>query len=260
MMDLDLSATFVNKVPQTTTTPDLYFIIKSEWSSNDINLQILDCHKSQEWEGSVSLDDLKQSAEELEIPFDKFFDECKAALTTNGGVEHFEYFLEDQKFNLTKKDQFKINYLELDVISKNDSNSNFALAAVDLIASLQAELSACKEASEDLNEKYQQNVKTMEHFLEEKNNLEKRLLDKFAVLLNSKKDKIAELQDLLVEKERLLEDAGISTEGATEQHSKRKSTDLAAAGDDSDDDDFLRPTQVMSQPVSRTLPKRVKTS
>ncbi|XP_055843481.1 uncharacterized protein LOC129910224 [Episyrphus balteatus] len=253
-MDLPTqTTTFVNKVPQ--TIPDQHFILKTEWHTNNINLQILDTHRSKEWQGNVRFDDLKQSSEELEIPYEKFFDECKEALTTNGGAKHFEYVVENDKFNLIKKDQFQIQYLELDLTTNPELKSDFGLAAVDLIASLRAELSQCKESTKELNEKYQTMVSTVEKCLEEKNQLEKNLLNKFALLLNSKKDKIAELQDLLVEKNRLLEDAGISPEETTGQQEKKNSTDCDA---NDNDDDFLQPTQVMTQPVSKSLPKRVK--
>lgn len=250
---MEQQCTFVNKVPQ--PVQDQHYILKTEWHSDDFTIQILDSQMFKEWQGHISYDNLKQSAEELEIPYEKFFDECKKALTTNGGVEHFQYLIENDKFNLIKKDQFQIQYLELELVVNAELKSDFVLAAVDLIASLQNDLAKCKETSNELQEKYQTMVETMEKCWEQKNNLEKNLLSKFAVLLNSKKDKIAELQELLVEKNKMLEDAGISPDTAADE-SKRKSTEQTVNDDDSDD--FMQPTQVMTQPVNVALPKRVK--
>lgn len=250
------ATTYINKVPQNISGQ--YFILKTEFPLDEIRLQVLNTQSLEQWEGSVSYDSLKQSAEELEIQYDKFFDECKQALTRNGGAEHFEYLLEDSKFILLKKDQFQIRYVQINLTSNTEFKSEFALAAVDLIASLRTDLSQCQKSSKELEEKYQTMVTTVEKHLKEKNHLEKNLLSKFAVLLNSKKDKIAELKALLVEKDKLLEDAGISSEENGLQK-RRKSKDCSIANDgDSQDEDFMQPTQPMTQPVAKTLPKRVK--
>lgn len=230
--------------------------------------------------GNLPSSSLKSTAACLEIPFDRIYSETTKALTTNGGIENFLYDLntESCEFVLRKKtgslnvicarvplnsEPLLKDALLQRAIDQNISNSN-------RFADLSLQFANLKREHADLTDAY-------EDCVAHKISMETELLSKFIVLLNSKKDKIAELQKELKHLgERLLQ-----VEGTTDKRSRKQrifdseviTTDEELASSQERDDDVIRAKEPQplaavrmlndsSQELSPAivLPRRTKTA
>ncbi|CAD7084317.1 unnamed protein product [Hermetia illucens] len=202
--------TFLNKLPIANTSE--YYILKSIWSSEEVNLNLIDFRDaSNEWSGSISNEYLKASAEALDIPFDDFCAETKGALSTNGGLRSFEYAIENDEFVLRKVDTVRVIYCQVPLVRETSLLQKVFLEAMDTIDTLKIELSTKQLDYQTLDMEFKMLAQSYEKSVVEKNASEKELLQKCAALLNSKKNKIAELQELLAEGRRLAEQNRVSS-------------------------------------------------
>lgn len=199
-MDLPHNTSIV-KLPASNTKE--FYILHSIWDSDEIKINIFDLSRSDknQWSGVILREEIEKAATELEIPFEIFYNECKLALCTNGGLADFNYNVIENSFKWEKVGEFKEEYGSVKLIPAYNLETILLLSAINLVDKTKNQFDVLVLDHQKQNIEYKMLIESYEKCITHKNTVEKELLTKFAVLLNSKKEKIAELQELLLEKE-----------------------------------------------------------
>ncbi|XP_037932386.1 DNA repair protein XRCC4 [Teleopsis dalmanni] len=195
---------FIKVDKKSTSSEDEKFNIylQCRWFESSIELLLCDTQTNKSYKVEIGQDEMFESALELEIPLDKFISECKYAFTDSNASASFEYEIEKEEpiFKLIKKTDFEIVYL-MNYLTPIDSNFELLDNAIGFINSQRVKR---ESASSPVNKELQKSDEKLEEFdaklqtlLEERSNEKVSLYKKFAIILNSKKAKIAELQEKL---------------------------------------------------------------
>lgn len=220
MIESDDFEIFVNELPtrfindSSTTTTTTNFIVRIKWPSlsaaatnKDIEVTIFDLEQlsnnnSTGYTGCITVTSLQQAADDLEIELPTLLVAIKRALTTPGGsTADFLYECDCVHFSIKKlHDQLKVTYAKAELTISSDAKNSILKSIVST-----SHLRRLHDAHSEIQRLKQENKSLLQCYGEcvtLKNNLETELLQKFMVLLNSKKDKIAELERKLKRFER----------------------------------------------------------
>ncbi|KAH8415661.1 hypothetical protein KR222_007667, partial [Zaprionus bogoriensis] len=209
-----------------------FIYLHSRWLEDATELELLLTTSNASYRATLKHDEIRKTAEELEQPYEYIYAECKSALTTQMGQPGFDYELDEQQlqFKLLKCTGFETIYLEVPL--RKLANCYQLLDAAIENAQRQQSISAAAAAAADstdgpstsrsanqLNEVLAQYEKYIIDSKQEK----RTLLKKFAVLINSKKQHIEEL-------EKQLEQRG--TESATDSDTEMEELQVQELDDD----------------------------
>lgn len=194
---------FINNLPLSDNIG--YIIIESNWNNDNIECSILEysnpivSQHPKEWYGILTINSLKETAEVLEIEFDDFLSQTKAALCTQNGLPNFKYSIVNCEFVYRKidTDDNKIRFGVVKLQPKPNLGNKLLLNSLSLVAHLREAVAKEEISLISMKKEYQEYVETSEKIIGEKNKNEKIMFSKFLELLNTKKDKISELQELL---------------------------------------------------------------
>lgn len=192
--------TFLNKLPLASSNRE-EIIIQTTWNQCDIEITILLCvsQSSNGFTGSISKDTLESKAKSLEIPYNEFLQETKNALTTPNGLSDFLYQwtvgISEFSWRKTKSNGLKIIYGNVELSEKANVKDEILVRSIDMSNSYKMDKESTLQDLEKLQLEHKELYEHYEQCVELKNNIEKTLLSKFILLLNSKKEKIAELQE-----------------------------------------------------------------
>ncbi|KAL9908679.1 uncharacterized protein ACN427_004225 [Glossina fuscipes fuscipes] len=143
---------------------------------------------------------------ETELPIQVYQEECRRLLTAQMPIAGYSYELDDENKQLkVKKDP--LSYLYLDIALK-DIKNHYEIFD-DVIELIQQKENYTIERANKTKDNDTLKVEIQDDFrrlLDEKNRLEKNLLKKAALLLNTKKQKITELEQRLKQYERQAEE------------------------------------------------------
>lgn len=173
-------------------------ILTTTWYDDRVDVVLYDCPEDgHHYEGTLFLGSLKSTAEELEIPLAQFHSETESALTRSTDSHLFQYVIslaDDGKCNFTWKktvDGACLIYGTM-LLSKCDHRS-----LVDVLERLQEDNQKLKEENVKLkrdNDLLESNYQSLSGVA---NELEQTLLSKCRLIINSKKDRIRELEERL---------------------------------------------------------------
>lgn len=242
---------YINPLPLFNNQHDLeansVLIVQTIWDSESVQISLFPTKsKSTGFTGTIKLSQLSNTADLLEINFVEFMEETRKPLTTENGLENFTYCLDDNvsSFKWCKNTGgFNITYGSI-ALEARELQEELLLNALRLNKIKDEKIEQQKQKKELMVTDYNQMKMTLEKCIEEKNILENHLITKFAALLNSKKEKIAELERTI--KRQPVEDY-----------------ESGGSGDDSDLDYFSQSYVVPVPSTSRQddvvlVPKRVK--
>ncbi|XP_073837983.1 uncharacterized protein [Musca autumnalis] len=198
------STVSVNKILKTTddATGDskAYFYVQTKWLEDQIMIILQDSQTNHCYSGSLSINQMKESAEELDIAYNDYYEECRLALTTYISLPGCSYKLDedDNAFKVWKAEPNSIPMLFLEIPLKTIRNHYDILdTAVEELHGQRKALSERVEKAHKIDEHSRELLDDYRLCVEEKNKLERRLLRKVAVLLNTKKQRIEELEEKL---------------------------------------------------------------
>lgn len=251
----------INKLLKTTdsigdTKNVLY--IQSQWEDLQVNVKLLDSESNKSYHGTITADTMKEVASELDMPFNDYYEECRLALTTHLALPGFTYKLNDEEkiLKVWKSQPDSIPILYFDVFLKEVKNQYELLeSAIELLQDKNNALTDRVEKAHKYDEHSRELLEEHRLCVEEKNTLERKLLKKVAVLLNTKKEKISELEERLKKYEDMdetRENGNMQEEEDDEEerpHSSTKKRRRQIAESDEDDDDYAADTQPMTIPV-----------
>ncbi|KAL7734048.1 hypothetical protein ACLKA6_011733 [Drosophila palustris] len=212
----------------------------SKWLEDATELQLFLTTSNSCYKATLKHDEIRSAAEELEQPYKEFFAECKKALTTHMGLPGFDYELDEQQaqFKLWKCTGFETLYVEVSL--RKVSNVHQLLDAAIECGQRQSTVPtvATESSSQTVAGASQPNELAAEYeqYIKDSKLQEKKLLKKFLLLLNSKKQRIEELERQLEKHRNTAADTDTDVE------------DVQPENDDTDDDsDFRGATQALTQ-------------
>lgn len=222
-----------------------FIYIYSKWLEDVTELQLLLTTSNTSYRATLKHEEMKGAADELEQSYVEFVAECKEALTTQMGVPGFDYELDEQqaRFRLVKCTGFETLYV--DVPLRKASNCYHLLDAAIEIAQRQPTVDAAGNAGQVGAGASQSNEFLIEYeqYIKDSKLAEKKLLKKFVMLINSKKQRIEEL-------ERRLEDRSQNAGHDTDTDIEEQPPVVNQDGDEDEDDDsdvYAGATQVLTQ-------------
>uniref|UniRef100_A0A1B0A361 XRCC4 N-terminal domain-containing protein n=1 Tax=Glossina pallidipes TaxID=7398 RepID=A0A1B0A361_GLOPL len=199
---------FSKLLKNNTTSVDTknFIYIKSKWDYQQAEISLQDSETGKCYRGLVSKETLNETANDLELPIQVYEAECRRLLTAQMPIAGYSYELDDENKQLkVKKDP--LSYLYLDIALKEIKNHYEIFD--DVIELIQQQQNYTTERADKTKDNDTLKVEMQDDFrrlIDEKNRLEKSLLKKAALLLNSKKQKITELEQRLKQYEKQAEE------------------------------------------------------
>lgn len=189
-----------------------FIYARSCWLDDEAEFDFLSTSNSQNYRGVLKYEEIRNAASDLEQPYNQFFDECKKALTTHMGLQGFDYEIDDennsqQVFKMFKCEGYETLFLEINLRKVSncfqllDSAIEISQQEVPVAPASQTSSSQSKAPSYPEYEQYVKDSKAKET----------EMLQKFLLLLNSKKAYIRDLERQL--------------EKSTNQNPNQKSSD-----------------------------------
>ncbi|KAH8242535.1 hypothetical protein KR032_011965 [Drosophila birchii] len=175
-----------------------FIYMRSNWLDNEAEFDFLSTVDNRNYRGSLKDEELRSAASELDQPFEAFYEECKAALTTHMGQPGFDYELcldkpEQPVFKLYKCTGYETLYLEINL--RMVSNCYQLLDAAIEAGQQKAPVSAPESQLQETT-----SLADYEQYVKDSKLKEAQLLKKFLLLINSKKAHIRNLESQLEEK------------------------------------------------------------
>ncbi|EDV96375.1 uncharacterized protein LOC6558148 [Drosophila grimshawi] len=212
-----------------------FIYLHSKWLEDVTELELFLTSSNASYRATLKHDEVRSAAEDLSQPYNEFYAECKKALTTQMGMPGFDYDLDEQqlRFKLVKCLGFETFYVDVPI--RKISNCHQLLDAavecahqphqIDTSDSTAVLLeTGASQSNNELLAEYEQYIKDAKLS-------ERKLLKKFIMLINNKKQRIEELERKL-------------------EHRQNNTVDEAESdvGDPDDDDDvYCGATQAMTQ-------------
>ncbi|CAL1530425.1 unnamed protein product [Lymnaea stagnalis] len=212
------------------------------------------------WEGQVTEDDLDGLSEKSKLDYNTYVSETKAAFTrdktTNSNFEcHWKKNSEDTSILIWKKVSARdVKYNLGSVTLKKCKNSSENLSKVlshciSQTGLLQEEIHKLQAANKRLSLERSTALQKLEKSVVAKEDVEHNLFSKFVTVLNSKKEKIRQLENL--EGEPPAEDPSLSSTSKDKRTNSKKKNE-------EDRDDWNRSTSEDSLPDSEESPVKKK--
>lgn len=233
-----------------------YIYLKIKWEDEQISVRILDMETGKFYQGTVTTTYMKEIASSLDMSYNDYYEEMRSALTTYLALPGFYYKLEPdmEELNVWKSQPETVPILFLDIkIKEVKSNYEILDSAIELLQQQDKSLNDKVVKAHKFDEHSRELLEEYRLCVEEKNEMESKLLKKVAVLLNAKKERIQELEERLRKYEEVEvgpdDDDGDSEENENgPQTNKRRRLVVRDSESDDDDDTFMADTQPLTIP------------
>lgn len=245
----------LNSAANNTVDCKNYIYLKIKWEDEQFSVKILDSENGKSYHGTVTATAMKEIASNLDISYNEYYEEMRSALTTYLALPGFYYKLEPEMevLNVWKSQPEAIPILFLDINIKEVRRSSYEIldSAIELLQQQDKSLNEKVEKAHKFDEHSRELLEDYRLCVEEKNELEKKLLKKVAVLLNAKKERIAELEERLRKYEEVEDGPDDNDSEENEdapQTNKRRRLVVRDSESDEDDDEFMADTQPLTIP------------
>ncbi|KAI8121398.1 hypothetical protein FF38_05911 [Lucilia cuprina] len=252
-----MSSVTINKLLKTSQNSGdnkNYIYLQIKWGDEENNVKILDSESGKSYQGIVTVTAMKEIASNLDMSYNDYYEEMRSALTTYLALPGFYYKLEPemQVLNIWKSQPESIPILYLDIDIKEIRTSNDILdSAIELLQQQDKSLTDRVQKAHKFDENSRKLLEDYRLCVEEKNELERKLLKKVAVLLNAKKERIAHLEERLKKYEEV-EDNDDSEENEEGPQSTKKRRLVVRDSESDDDDEYMADTQPLTLPNDET--------
>lgn len=181
-----------------------FIILKTTWSATPFQLDIMlmnadyrSIASADEYTGTLSMDQIEAVATALDATIEELLSETKSALASDNGSPSFSYELESDRFVWHKNGILKMCYGTVELSPTYNIGCDLLLTSLQLKADyrssydrVRSELTATQRHHEQIKEVY-------DRFVADQVEREEQTLTKFLALLNEKKAKIGQLENLL---------------------------------------------------------------
>lgn len=231
-----------------------YLYLKTIWDDEKIIIKILDSESGKCYKGTLTTTAIEEKASDLGMSCNDYWEQIRLVLTTHMAVPGFYYKLEEdlEVVNIWKSQpdltpDIPILFLDIDI--KEIGNSTEILdSAVDLLHEKEEKLSERVEKAHKFDKHSRELLEDYRLCVEEKKELERKIFKKVSVLLNSKKEKILELENRLRKHEEveINDDKSDADENETGPQTSKKRKLMVM--DSESDSDYAAETQPLDLP------------
>ncbi|XP_059612015.1 uncharacterized protein LOC132258638 [Phlebotomus argentipes] len=237
-----------------TLSDDRKVFLKSEWTEDGINLFLIveESPEKTAWKGFLPMWEIESKSKDLELPLENFLSNTKEALTAI--TEKFTYELTEGCFRWTMVEDIRILYGSVNMKQLPETpDTEIRSSMIDIVRELRRQLAAKSEELEKLQRVNEKCLKEYEKFVEGKNEEDNELLSKVVLLLNSKKRRIAALEDQLKSNTSASTRGNISAESEMDPDSVSRSQKISQDSNFSSQDVPL-PKRQKLPPIKSTSP------
>lgn len=251
-----MSTVTINKLLKTshdTADNKNYIYLQIKWEEDKFYVKILDSESSKSYQGVVTDTAMKEIASNLDMSYNDYYEELRLALSTYLSLTGFYYKLEPdmEVLNVWKSQPESIPILFLDIVIKEVRSTNEILdSSIELLQKQDKSLTDRVKKAHKFDEHSRELLEDYRLCVEEKNELERKLLKKVAVLLNSKKERIAQLEERLRKYEELEnnpDDDDFEVNDDEPQSGKKRRL-VVMDSESEDDDKYMADTQPLTEP------------
>lgn len=196
---------FISKVPLDSPS-NKTAVIRTVWheSQIDFTILLLDQQASlrdqltvtDEYTGTLPMEQLRKNAGDLEIPYDEFLADTKKIFSSPNGHPDYNYDCEDGIFRWSKNTTSALKLLYgliiLDQVANQSPSILFDLLAIN--TDLSRKYDDCSSQMQRLQVELSECETLLDQTIGQKETSERMLIAKFTVLLNEKKSKISQLE------------------------------------------------------------------
>ncbi|XP_055700079.1 uncharacterized protein LOC129799854 [Phlebotomus papatasi] len=172
--------------------------LKTEWTETGIDILAIDedSEEKSAWKGFLPKWEIESKARDLEVPFEDFYSNTRKALTTID--ERFTYEIAEGCFQWTKIGEVKVIYGSANMKKLPESPEiDIRDKMMDVVSQLRRKLEGMSGDLEKLGKDCEMYAKELDLEVKSRNDREDELLSKVVLMLNSKKRRIAALEDYL---------------------------------------------------------------
>ncbi|XP_065362590.1 uncharacterized protein LOC135956043 [Calliphora vicina] len=229
-----------------------YLYLQLKWNDEQICVKLLDSESGKSYQGAVTTTAMKENATDLDISYNDYYEEIRSALSTYIALPGFYYKLEPEmkvlKVWKSQPESIPILYLDIDIKEVRSSNELLD-SAIELLQQQDKSLEDRVQKAHKFDENSRELLEEYRLCVEEKNELERKLLKKVAVLLNAKKERIAQLEERLKKYEEIEDNQDNDSEENEDGPQTSKKRRLVVRDSESDDDDeYMSATQPLTIP------------
>lgn len=179
-----------------TLVPNSTIVIQTIWNDESIIISLYLANDKKGYRGVLLKSTLLTTANALELNVDEFMAESKKALCTQNGLPNFTYILDQSKFKFCKATDsgFRIAFAEVLLDDRSDSVEDMLMTSMRINQMKDEKIQQLNADIRRMDDTFVEMQMALEKCVEEKSSLESQLLTKFTALLNTKKEKIVELE------------------------------------------------------------------
>lgn len=193
--------TTIVKIPLTKPS-NKFIILRTTWSVMPFQLDIMlldaDCPSivpSDEFAGTLSMESIEAVSKELDEPVERVLEDTKSALATDNGSSGISYELESDRFRWYKNGIFQMGTVDLE--PAHSIGIDLLLTSLRLKSEYRINYDRVCDQLEATKRHHEQTKAVYDRFVVEQTENEEKTLTKFLALLNEKKAKIGQLENLL---------------------------------------------------------------
>ncbi|XP_049952505.1 uncharacterized protein LOC126468422 isoform X1 [Schistocerca serialis cubense] len=173
--------------------------LKCDWISDELNVLVIDGNTA--WSGKFSAEEIESFCEMLGITRDEYITECQQAFSGGKAVENFSFTVENNRFvwrkELEADTRVKFGSIKLSPVPLVQALEEFVDFAFETIECCRQEVLDAKNKMGYFEKERMTLVQKIEEYTQNKKEIENILYSKFLCVLNSKKERIASLEQEL---------------------------------------------------------------
>lgn len=150
-----------------------------------------------EFTGTLSMDRIEAVARELDASADDLLNQTKTALSTDNGSADFSYELDSDRFRWYKNGVLKMLYGMVELAPTRNTGIDMLLTSMQLKSDYKLSYERVRDDLEARRQIHERIKEEYDRFVAKQVEIEEQTLTKFLALLNEKKEKISQLENLL---------------------------------------------------------------
>lgn len=179
--------------------PNGTIIIQTVWTGDDfITMNLYSSEEKRGFRGTLSRSTLAATSNTLERNYEEFMEETRKALCTDSGLLNFTYIFNSDtktfKWCRSTVEGFRVSYGEVLLEERPESVEEILMDSIRLNQLKERKIETLNLDIKRSDDSFNEMKALFEKCVDEKLQLESNLLTKFAALLNTKKEKIRELE------------------------------------------------------------------
>lgn len=190
---------------------DLTIIIETTFKETLFEFKILNLSSTIGYTGELLTAALMRTADKLQIPYDSFLEENKMLFREGDKNSNFKFSIVQNKLFWKKCSDVTVIYGTVMIVKENNLHSDIILKLMEVNNKQRKIIAKKDETITSMKTKHEFMIKSYNESIMNNEKKEKEMYKKFCVLLNTKKQRIADLENCMETGSTLSKDQGLSS-------------------------------------------------